>query len=85
MIIDLILDRKDFGAVFTDNGSVKYNANDFYRAIFDYGEIGFDITRALDCGTEQDTKRALCDYIDNEQYNPDIKDYINSVDWLIMS
>lgn len=83
MIIDLILDRKDFGTIFTDRqGSVKYNANDFYRAVFDYGEIGFDITRALDYGTEQDVKKALCDYIDKGQYNPNIKDYINSVKWL---
>ena len=84
MIIDLILDRKDCGGVWSDTlgGMVKYNPHTFYLNVMDYGEIGWDITRAMDADDESATKQALCDYIDNGQYNPDIKKYINSVKWL---
>lgn len=77
MIIDEILDRKEGSA---------YSAHDFYMycmkssAIF--GGIGDKITRALDYGTENDIKRALCDYVLKNGYNPKICDYINSVNWL---
>lgn len=40
------------------------------------------IADAMDGGTEEDVKRELCRYIDAEDYNPEIKDYVNSVDWL---
>ena len=73
MIVDLILDRKD--------GS-PYRDHDFYFDVLRYGEVGDDITRAMDYGTERDVKRALCEYIDNNEYNPAIKNYINSVRWL---
>ncbi len=73
MIIDLILDRKD---------GDPYSDRKFYFDVLRYGEIGDDITRAFDYGTESDIKRALCDYIDNSEYNPKIKDYVNSVKWL---
>jgi hypothetical protein len=73
MIIDRILDRKDgFG----------YNARKFYFACLARGEVGDDITTAMDYGTESDVKRALCDYIDNNEYNPEIKKFINAVKWL---
>ena len=73
MIIDLILDRKD---------GYKYNVEDFYRDCVEYGEVGFEITRALDSGTEEDVKQALCDYIIENDYNKNICKYINSVNWL---
>lgn len=83
MIIDLILDRKDDDTVFTEYGNKPYTAKRFYRQLVEYGEIGFDIQRAFDDGTEQDIKRELCRYIDEQKYNPEIKNYINSVTWLV--
>ena len=67
MIVDRILDRKD---------GEPYDAKDFYnycmeeQRIFGY-YIGGEITRAMNArnNLEQD-------------YNPDICDYIRSVDWL---
>ena len=73
MIVDLILDRKD---------GYPYKAKEFYNDVFNYGEIGFDITRAMDGGTEEDVKKALCNYIIDNKYNPSICDYINKVYWL---
>lgn len=73
MIIDLILDRKD---------GEEYNARDFYYACLHYGEVGDDITCALDSGTEKDVKKALCDYVIDNDYNKSIYKYINSVNWL---
>ena len=73
MIIDLILDRQDgFG----------YSPKEFYDEVSEYGEDGWEIARALDSGTEQDIKKALCDYVVDNDYNADICDYINSVKWL---
>lgn len=77
MIIDIILDRKC---------GEKYSPREFYRSIMEYGEmwpgIAWPIARAMDGGTEKDVKRELCEYIDNNGYNPEIKEYINSVNWL---
>lgn len=73
MIIDLIIDRK-YG--------VPYNAGQFYRDTFDYGEVGFGITAAMDGGTEEDVKRELCKYIKDNEYNMELCEYINSVNWL---
>lgn len=73
MIVDLILDRKD---------GVEYHAPDFYRNCVCYGDVGEEITRAMDLGTEEDVKKALCQYIDDQEYNPEIKKYIMSVEWL---
>ena len=73
MIIDLILDRQDgFG----------YSPKEFYDEVSEYDEDGWEIARALDSGTERDIKKALCDYVVNNDYNADICDYINSVKWL---
>lgn len=77
MIIDLILDRQD---------GAEYSPRWFYDEVMDYGsiwpEIVHPIARAMDCGTEEDVKRELCRYIDEQEYNPAIKDYINKVNWL---
>ncbi len=73
MIIDLILDRYHGDA---------YDPKKFYDAVMDYEEgTEYPISRALDDGEEEDVKRALCDYVDGE-YNPNIKKYINAVEWL---
>lgn len=80
MIIDLILDRKD---------GVKYSAREFYYRVMEYetifkfeNSIERSISRALDYGTNKDVQKALCAYIDSQGYNAQIKDYINSVDWI---
>ena len=78
MIIDLILDRKDN----EEEGVFNYNPREFYHDVLGYGEIGHDITFAMDIGTEECVKRTLREYIINNGYNPDICDYINSVNWL---
>ena len=76
MIIDCILDRYDD----EKNGYFNYNAKDFYISLMSYGNSD-DITRAMDYGTEEETRKALCNYIDDNGYNPLIKDYINSRIW----
>ena len=73
MIIDLILDRKD---------GLPYNAGEFFFNTQQYGEVGFDITAAMEGGTEQDVKRELCKYIKDNEYNMELCEYINSVNWL---
>ena len=79
MIIDLIFDRKDNEEAF---GQDLYSSLDFYYEIRDYEEIfglNGDISKAMDYGTENDVKKALCDKND---YNPEIKEYINSKSWI---
>ena len=77
MIIDLILDRKD---------GCGYNAKEFYNEIMEYSTIfdgiGDKITFAMDYGTEKDVQKALCNYIIDNEYNPNICDFINSKNWL---
>lgn len=75
MIIDLIQSRKhgDF---------LSYTPSSFYNAVRGYGEIGDEITLAMDEGTENDVKRELCTYIVSNGYNQEFCNYINSVDWL---
>jgi len=93
MIIDLILDRRDdekdiengITEVTMFNGetrSLYYSPRKFYHNIMSYGEIGYEISRAMDYGTNKDVQKALCNYIVNNDYNTDICDYINSVEWL---
>lgn len=78
MIVDLILDRKDAMA----DGRFYYEPRTFYSSVSLYGQIGFGITSAMDYGEEADVKSALCEYIDENEYNPLIKEFIMSVDWL---
>lgn len=82
MIIDLILDRKDHEEA---TGNDSYDPYNFYREVMSYEsifELDRDISMALDYGTEDDVRKALCKYIDDQQYNPDIKNYVNSKTWL---
>jgi hypothetical protein len=74
MIIDLILDRKD--------GSVEYNPKEFYNDVIHYGDIGNEIANALDGLEEEEVRKALCDYVIDNEYSPKICEYINSVKWL---
>lgn len=65
------------------NGFVwTYDPRAFYYYVLEYGEVGNGITAAMDYGSEKDVKQALCNYIDKQNYNPEIKNYINSVNWL---
>lgn len=77
MIIDLILDRKD---------GDPYSPKDFYNEVMEYSGIfngiGDEITRAMDSGTEDDVRKALCEYIKKNKYSLEICDYINSVRWI---
>ena len=74
MIIDLILDRKDGNS---------YNAREFYFSVLEYGGPNAErITRAMDSGTEQHVKHELCAYILENDYSPEICDYINGQSWL---
>lgn len=76
MIIDLILDRLD-GAM--------YSMKRFYDAVSLYERYmnnNFPISRALDMGTENDVRKALCKYIDEQGYNPKIKDFVNCNRWV---
>lgn len=83
MIIDRILDRKDDEEYY---GEDLYNSRDFYYEMMDYSGLAggaFDyITEAMDYGEDDDVKKALCRYIDENEYNPNIKNYINSRIWL---
>ena len=75
MIVDMILDRK--------YGCVPYDAARSMKYMYDEATIfGMtELARALDGGTEEDVKRELCNYIDNEGYRPSIKTYINRHNW----
>lgn len=61
---------------------LAYNPLRFYQRVRDYGEIGWDILRAMDGGTEEDVKRELCKYIKDNEYNMELCEYINRVNWL---
>ena len=79
MIIDLILDRRDNEKYY---GNDFYKADDFYREVMCYGEIGYDITESMDYGNNKDVQNSLCEYINNNEYNPDICDYIKAKQWI---
>ena len=83
MIIDLILDRKDLEQAGMGN---VYEPRRFYYSVLEYRDVTPEdsdrITSAMDSGTEKDVKTALKKYIDDNDYNESIKDYIDSVDWL---
>lgn len=76
MIIDIILDTRD--------DPESYDAKDFYDYVTAESSVfNFDyIASALDCGTNADVQKALCRYIDDNGYNPEIKDFVNSFVWV---
>ena len=61
-----------------------YEAGAFYREVraYDVGPVGDAILRAMDYGTEDDVKKALCRYIIECGYNPEICNFINAAEWL---
>ena len=82
MIIDLILDRK----YDIENGVDEYDAHKFYTECVWYDSIFWGVAdgiiRAMDCGTEDDVKKELCEYIVNNSYNSEICDFVKTVNWL---
>ena len=75
MIIDAILDRRACPQYYGEE-EIKYILEE--ADIFGFNEI----IRAFNTGDNRNVQNALCDYIDNNEYNPDIKAYIRSVNWL---
>lgn len=74
MVVDIILDRKD---------GFTYSIDEFADLYDQATSFGFvELARAIDSGTEEDVKRELKNYIDEQGYNEEIKDYIDSVDWV---
>jgi len=98
MIIDAILDRKYADEVRaqgythwkTCDGKIeeiKYDPQKIYTYIFGFvggcaGDAAEAITREMDGGTEESVKQALCKYILDHDYNPDLCEYIKSRAWL---
>lgn len=50
----------------------RYNAREFYHYCLGY----------MDGGTNADVQEALCRYIVEQQYNPDICEFIRSKNWI---
>ena len=82
MIIDLILDRAE--------AAEKYSALKFYYAVREYQDIWPEITAPIlrafrksfiKGNSDKEIKKALCQYVDDNGYNPQIKVYINLVSW----
>lgn len=82
MIVDEILDRKDY----EEEGYDIYNAHDFYMycmiAETHFRGIANKITYAMDYLENKDVQEALCEYIINNNYNSEICNYIRKKDWL---
>lgn len=80
MVIDVILDRKDDEK---EGHFDRYNPKEFYDSMMDYADMGGeDIASAMDGGTEEDVKAAICRYIKDYGYNPAICKWVKSVSWL---
>lgn len=76
MIIDLILDKKDF------NDNTPLTAAAVKYIVDECNIFGFDeIKKAVYSMNERAIKTALCEYIDNNNYNPEIKDIILNTTW----
>lgn len=77
MIIDLILDAKDNYVVMPlDNFHKEYLRQEAEVFGFDY------ILEAITSGSNKAVQKALCGYIDKNDYNPVIKDFINKSKWV---
>ena len=74
MIIDVILDRR---------AGDEYTENEMRRLYVYAMDFKFwDLADALDSGDNKDIQRELCQYVSDQNYNPAIIDYINSVNWV---
>ena len=82
MIIDLILDRKEWEEYLPN----YYEPNQFYRNCMEYNSvftgIADGILSAMDYGEEDDVRRELCNYVAENGYSLDICNYINSRNWI---
>lgn len=79
MLIDAILDRK----ADRENGIFNYKPKELYDYLMGWTLPSYQsVSRAMDEGTNKDVQAAMCAYIDLEEYNPDIKRFVKSVDWL---
>ena len=89
MVIDLILDRR-CGDVYEDETGARmvrwdgspdeYDPREFYHDVMCYQND--EISRAMDFGTEESVKAALCRYVIGNGYNPAVCGYVWSVNWL---
>ena len=80
MIIDAIMDRY---AENRDKGTDSWDEEDYGLLIESAEYYGLDdVRKALDGRDEGDVKDALCCYVDDNGYNPWIKDYIMSKEWV---
>ena len=77
-----VFPEEEIADEFKDGFVWNYDPREFYYCVLGYEKVGNEITAAMDYGTEKDVKQALCNYIDKQNYNPEIKNYINSVNWL---
>lgn len=75
MIIDAILDRKD-GLPYNEEETLKYIYDESLMFGFDY------IGQALDYGDNAAVQDALAKYIIDNNYNPDLVEYVKSQIWL---
>lgn len=78
MVIDEILERCSDVEKGIDDWTYD-KAKRLYDAAEQEGE--FDITYMLDYGDEKDLKAALCRFIDEKGEDPEIKEFINAVNW----
>lgn len=75
MIIDAILDRR---------GGVPYNVDSFIQYCSEeikMFEMNYKFPTAIIEGDNKFAREELCRYINEQDYNPDIKKYINAMDW----
>ena len=83
MIIDLILDRRNDDAMGIHDA---YSPAEFYRECMEYSAvfdgIGDGITRAMDYGTEDDVRNAICEYITLNGYDVRLYSYVRSRKWI---
>ena len=76
MIIDLICSKKELkNNKPLSPESIRYILEEC--RIFEFDEIAAAVTSR----NNDATKKALCNYIDRNEYNPDLKDFINNTIW----
>lgn len=81
MLLDLILDRKR-----REEPGYEYDPGEFYNNlwdIFDRGELyAMEILRAMYIGDNELTRGVICWYIDFIKYDPKLKGWVNSREWV---
>ena len=74
MIIDTILDRRAANRYTLRDMEYMYKEATLFQMT--------SLARALDSGNNKDIQKELCKYIDKGMYNPECKNYVNSVNWV---